>query len=182
MRVIGTVGLPGSGKGEFAAVAREEGVPVVSMGDVVRQACRDRGLDPADHHGRVAEVLRQEEGRGAIAARTLPLIESALEESEVVVVDGLRSGFEAERFEAAFGDDFTLVSIEAPFDVRRDRITDRGRDNPDRESLSERDARERGFGMDEAIDRADIRLRNTGSLREFRAMVHEVIKGTQPNT
>ncbi|MFC6725676.1 AAA family ATPase, partial [Halobium palmae] len=67
MTVIGTVGLPGSGKGEAAAVAREEGLPVVTMGDVIRQECRDRGLDPAEHHGRVATALREEHGQSAIA-------------------------------------------------------------------------------------------------------------------
>ena len=35
MRVIGTVGLAGSGKGEAAAVARELEIPVVTMGDVI---------------------------------------------------------------------------------------------------------------------------------------------------
>ena len=58
MRVIGTVGLPGSGKGEAAAVAKEDGVPVVTMGDVIGAECRDRGLDPAEHHGEIARALR----------------------------------------------------------------------------------------------------------------------------
>ena len=42
MKVYGFVGLPGSGKSEAADVARELGIPVVTMGDVIRQACRDR--------------------------------------------------------------------------------------------------------------------------------------------
>lgn len=182
MHVIGTVGLPGSGKGEFAEVAREQGVPVVTMGDVVRQACRDRGLNPADHHGRIAQELREEEGPDAIAARSLPLIESALEDSGVVVVDGLRSGVEVEVFEAAFGDAFTLVAIEAPFEVRRERIDQRGRDNVDAESLRDREERERGFGMDEAIELADVRIENTGTLAAFRERVCELIDGdrTEP--
>jgi len=32
LRVIGVVGLPASGKGEFSRIAREMGVPVVVMG------------------------------------------------------------------------------------------------------------------------------------------------------
>jgi dephospho-CoA kinase len=54
MTVIGIVGLPGSGKSEAADVAAEMGVPVVTMGDVIRAACRERGLDPATDHGTVA--------------------------------------------------------------------------------------------------------------------------------
>ena len=52
MRVIGTVGLAGSGKGEFATVAEETGVPVVTMGDVIRRECRGRGARRGPAPGR----------------------------------------------------------------------------------------------------------------------------------
>jgi dephospho-CoA kinase len=175
MRVIGTVGLPGSGKGEFAEVARDRGIPVVTMGDVVRRACRDRGLDPAEHHGEVARALREEEGPLAIAERSLPMIRDRLEANEVVVVDGLRSGEEAERFEAAFGESFLLVAITAPAEVRAERLDLRGRDDTDTESIEERDERELGFGMGEAIDRADLTVENAGSLEAFRERAAAVL-------
>lgn len=177
MRVIGTVGLPGSGKGEFAAVAREADVPVVTMGDVVREACRERGLDPAQHHGEMAQRLREEEGEAAIAERTLGPVRSALESSDTVLIDGIRSWREVERFREAFGEDFLLVSIEAPFELRAERIAERGRDDTSRESLRERDERELEFGMGEAIDRADVTIENAGTLEEFRETVREVLEG-----
>ncbi|WP_101295727.1 AAA family ATPase [Halegenticoccus soli] len=179
MRVIGTVGLPGSGKGEAARVAREEGIPVVTMGDVIRRECRDRGLDPAEHHGRVARALREENGPDAIAARSLPLVEDSLDSSDTVLVDGIRSGVEVDRFEEAFGDDFLLVSIEAPFDLRADRVTERGRDKPAEdggEALRRRDERELGFGMRDAMDRADVVIENTDTLEAFRSRVREIIR------
>ncbi|MFB6103989.1 MAG: AAA family ATPase [Halobacteriaceae archaeon] len=180
MGVIGTVGLPGSGKGEFAAVAEELGIPVVVMGDVVRAETEARGLDPAEDHGAVATQLREEEGPDAIAARTLPRIRDHLADprTDTVVVDGIRSAAEVERFEEAFGADFTLVSIEAPFEVRADRLGARGRDATDIDSqaLRERDERERGFGMDAAMDRADITVSNTESLTAFRAQVTDLLQ------
>jgi dephospho-CoA kinase len=180
MRVIGTVGLPGSGKGEAANVAADAGVPVVTMGDVIRQECRDRGLDPAEHHGEIAVALRDENGPDAIAQRSLPVIEDHLADSVVVLVDGIRSGVEVERFEEAFGDDFVLVSIEAPFEVRESRLDDRGRDDPDVESLEERDERELGFGMGEAMERADVTIENTDSLEAFQRQVRAVLRGEEP--
>jgi dephospho-CoA kinase len=176
MRVIGTVGLPGSGKGEFATVARELGVPVVTMGDVIRQECRDRGLDPADHHGEIAQKLREEDGPLAIAERSIPLIRAELDESDTVLVDGLRSGDELDRFDDEFGDDFTLVAIEAPFEERAERIETRGRDNTAEETLRDRDERELGFGMGEAMDRADLTIENDGTLEAFRTRVREVLE------
>ena len=179
MGVIGVVGLPGSGKSEAAAVARERGLPVVTMGDVVREACRERGLDPASHHGEVARALREEAGPAAIAERSLPRVREGLEEHGTVLVDGLRSGVEAEAFEDAFGDEFVLVRVEAPFETRAERVASRGRDageDEGGEGLAARDARELGFGMDEAMARADVVLENDGSLEAFREAVAAVLR------
>jgi dephospho-CoA kinase len=178
MKVIATVGLPGSGKGEAASVARDEGVPVVTMGDVVRDACRERGLDPSEHHGQVAKALREEEGRDAIAARTLPPVREHLADHDTVLVDGVRSDVEVDRFVSAFGDDFVLVSIEAPFELRAERLLERARDDSDldREAIREREQRERGFGMAAAMDRADVRIENTGSLAAFREQVRRLLR------
>ena len=184
MRIIGTVGLPGSGKGEVAAVAREAGIPVVTMGDVIREECRRRGLDPSEHHGRIAKLLREEEGEAAIAERCVPLIRDRLDaadESDVVLVDGLRSMVEVRTFEEAFGEDFLLVSVEAPFEVRADRLLDRGRDDSDldREDLRAREERELGFGMGEVMAAADVVVENTDTLERFRGHVRRVfVEGT----
>jgi dephospho-CoA kinase len=178
MRVIGTVGLAGSGKGEFAAVAERLDVPVVTMGDVIRAECRERGLDPAEHHGEVASALREENGPTAIAEASLPHIEDALQEHEhdTVVVDGIRSGTEVDVFVERFGESFDLVGIEAPFEVRKERLEARGRDDvEDGESLAARDERELGFGLDDALDRADMTIENTDSLERFRERVREVL-------
>ncbi len=178
MRVIGTVGLPGSGKGEAATVASELDIPVVTMGDVVRAETEARGLDPYTDHGAVAKALREEDGLDAIATRSLPMIESYLESYDRVLVDGLRSDTEVEAFEERFGDEFVLLSVEAPFDLRAERLSGRGRDATEAdggEGLRERDERERGFGMDDAMDRADVRIENTGTLEGFREAIRSLL-------
>jgi len=178
MTVVATVGLPGSGKGEFATVAREEGVPVVTMGDVVRQACRDRGIDPEVHHGEMARTLREEDGETAIADRTVPQVRDHLASgADVVVIDGVRSGVEVERFEEVFGEDFTMVSVEAPFEQRAERLRNRGREESDLsdEALKAREERELGFGMERAIDRADVTVENAASLAEYRDRVRAIL-------
>ena len=179
MHVIGTVGLPGSGKGEAATVARERGIPVVTMGDVVRQETADRGLDPEKDHGKVAQALRDENGPTAIAERSLPMIEDRLEDHETVLIDGIRSDVEVDVFEDRFGETFTLVSIEAPFDLRAERIDARGRDASEAdggEALAARDERERGFGMDDAMDRADVVVENTDSLEAFHERIETIVR------
>ena len=185
MHIFGTVGLPGSGKGEFADVARNAGVPVVTMGDVIRQACRDRGRDPAAAHGEVAKALRDEHGPAAIAEKSLPRIREHLadDDTDTVVVDGLRSMAEVDAFTDAFGDEFSIVSIEAPFDLRVERLGDRGRDGTDSdlEALRERDERELGFGMGEVMDAADYRIKNTDSLDVFQAAARDLLSEVGTN-
>jgi dephospho-CoA kinase len=178
MTVIGTVGLPGSGKSEAADVAAEMGVPVVTMGDVIRAACRERGLDPATDHGTVAKALREENGPGAIAQRSLPIIEDERTAAETVVVDGIRSDVEVEAFREAFGESFVLVAVHAPFEMRAERLDLRGRDasgDEGGESLRDRDERELGFGMGEAMEMADVTVENTDSLATFQARIERLI-------
>jgi dephospho-CoA kinase len=179
MTVFGFVGLPGSGKSEAAAVARDLGIPVVVMGDVIREECRRRGLDPAEDHGEVATALREEGGPAAIAERTLPHVREHLADNDAVVVEGIRSDVEADRFAEAFGDAFELVAIEAPYELRERRVADRGRDNvgDDGESLRERDDRERGFGMGDAMADAEVTVPNTDSLAAFRERVADILEG-----
>jgi len=183
MTVIGFVGLPGSGKSEAAAVAREEGLPVVAMGDVIRAACRERGRDPATDHGAVATALREEDGPAAIADRTIPRLRDALDRHEAAVVEGIRSDVEVDRFEAAFGDEFVLVRIDAPRELRADRLDDRDRDadaDAGGEPLAERDARETGFGMDDAMAMADHAISNTDDLATFRERVRDLLGEVDP--
>ncbi|MFW6435620.1 MAG: AAA family ATPase [Halovenus sp.] len=182
MNVIGFVGLPGSGKSEAAAVARDLDIPVVTMGDVIRAECRDRGLDPATDHGQVAQALREENGPAAIAERSLPIIEEELESAETVVVDGIRSDVEVDRFEEAFGDAFSLVCVEAPFELRAGRLEARGRDasaDDGGETLEDRDQRELDFGMGEAMDEADLTVENTGTLAQFHEKIEGILTGEQ---
>jgi dephospho-CoA kinase len=179
MTVIGIVGLPGSGKSEAANVAVDMGVPVVTMGDVIRQACRDRGLDPATDHGRVATALREENGPAAIAERSLPIIEERREDSDTVVVDGIRSDVEVGAFREAFGEAFLLVEVDAPFEVRAQRLDLRGRDagaEDGGESLEDRDERELGFGMGEAMAMADVTIENTETLAAFQRNVRTLLR------
>jgi dephospho-CoA kinase len=177
-RVIGTVGMPGSGKSEAATVAEEVSVPVLIMGDVIRRECRDRGLDPAQHHGRIAQALREEHGPGAIAQRSLPIIEEYVADSDAVLVDGIRSDVEVETFREAFGQDFTLVHVFAPRELRKERIESRDRPgDTDGEPLESREERETGFGMDDAIDLADVRIENTGTLEEFHDAFRDLLAG-----
>ena len=43
-RVLAVCGMPASGKGEFAAILKDRGIPILSMGDMIREEVRHRQL------------------------------------------------------------------------------------------------------------------------------------------
>lgn len=95
LKIIGFVGLPGSGKGEACRIAAMYGLPVLVMGDVIRREAARLGVEPTDQNlGRIGSDLRAAEGPDAVARRVLEMAQAT--GGDVVVVDGLRSLEEAE--------------------------------------------------------------------------------------
>ncbi|MCW3129739.1 MAG: AAA family ATPase [Methanophagales archaeon] len=183
--VFAFVGAPAAGKTEAASVAREMGIPVITMGEVIRAELKKRGLPLSDENaGRVANELRAREGMDAIAKRCIPLIKAqkksaGKDQKGIVVVDGVRGIAEVETFKKEFGNDFVLVRIDAPLSLRYERIKTRGRgDDLDLLSLDEfknREEREIGWGMEEAMKKADKVVKNTTSLEEFREQIKGIL-------
>ncbi len=178
MKVIAFVGYPLSGKSTAAQVAREMGIPVVVMGDIVREEAARRGLELTDENlGKVASELREKEGMDAIARRCIPKIREEARKSGIVVVDGIRGIAEIEKFKKAFGDDFILIAIESPLEVRFERAKMRKRsdDVEKLKDLEERDRREERWGMREAMEIADFTVENTGDYEDFVDKIRQIL-------
>jgi dephospho-CoA kinase len=176
MKIIAFVGMPASGKSEAARIAAEMGIPVINMGDVIRKEVLRLGLEPNDSNtGMVATQLRKCEGMDAVAVRCVFQIRDA--GSDLVVVDGVRGIAEVECFRREFGEGFILISIYAPIEIRFSRVQKRGRsdDMNSIEGLRNRDERELGWGMGEAIDASNIEIENNSTLENFKKNVVEVL-------
>lgn len=171
--VVGLGGMPGSGKSLVVETAKEMGYAIVTMGDVVREQTRLRGLEPTPQNiGKVMLELRAKEGQYVIAKKCIPKIEE--QNSYSVLIDGLRSLFEADIFKEHF-DSFTLVAVHAPPNIRFERLKARGRsdDPPNYEVFRERDMRELGVGLGNVIAMAEKILVNDNSIDGFKALVRE---------
>jgi len=165
MKLIVTVGMPGSGKDELVAVARSMGLATLKMGDLVRDETRRRGLPlTSGNVGRVASEEREKHGAGIWAQRALPKLTETR-----MLVDGCRSDNEVTVFRHHFGDLFVLGIYASP-ETRHDRMTARGRsdDSAGLQDFYDRDRRELKWGIGNAFALADGMLVNEGSLDEFR--------------
>lgn len=173
--IIAFVGYPLSGKTTAGEVAKEFGIPVVTMGDVVREEAIIRGLEPNSKNlGKIANELREKEGMDAIAKRCIPKIKAL---GHVVLVDGIRGIAEVETFKKAFGD-FILIAIECPLEIRFRRALQRGRSDDvlKIEDFIERDKREEAWGLKEAMEVADFTIENTGDIGEFKEKVRAILR------
>ena len=181
MKIIGVVGMPGSGKGEFSRIARSLAIPVIVMGDVIREEAVRQGLAGTDANlGEIAGRLRKDRGLAAVAELTLPAVER--EDAVLVVVDGIRGDAEVGFFREKFPG-FILIGIDAPFAARLARLSSRGRedDGLTEEELVLRDRREISWGLGRALAGADNLLCNDGTVEEFeekvRAFLEEIQEG-----
>lgn len=174
--VLGTTGLPGSGKSEVANIAQEVGFRILTGGDVVRQEARNRGLELTDENlAELTDTLREQEGKGVLARRCIEMIDT--KQDSAILVDSFRNQEETNVFRDKYGSRFHLIAVEAPFEERLQRLKNRSRtdDISTREELRERDKREYEWGVGNVIDAADITLRNDGTLEEFEIDVRKVL-------
>ena len=173
MKLIVTVGMPGSGKDEVVGVARSIGLATLKMGDLVRDETRRRGLALTNANvARVASEERAKHGSAVWAQRALPKLTETR-----MLVDGCRSDDEVTVFRHHFGDLFVLGIYASP-ETRHARMSDRGRsdDGAALEEFYERDRRELKWGIGNAFALADGMLVNEGTLDELRRSARTMLE------
>jgi dephospho-CoA kinase len=165
MRLIVTVGMPGSGKDELVEVARQMGLATLKMGDLVRDETRRRNLPLSIQNvARVASEEREKHGGAVWAQRAV----QKLTETKMLV-DGCRSDAEVTVFRHHFGDLFVLGIFSSP-ETRYERLIRRGRgdDGLNLQEFYDRDRRELKWGIGNAFALADGMIVNEGTVDEFR--------------
>jgi len=151
-------GMPGAGKTTLAEALEELGFERITLGDVVRNLARLRGLEPTDENlSKLFYELRQTLGNGAVAALALKERRGS---SDRLVVDGIRSLDEVKEF-ARHGSTLLVAVHASPF-RRFALLSKRGRKDDPRTSdeLHRRDQRELSVGLCQAIALADLMIVN----------------------
>jgi len=151
--------MPGAGKSTIAAGLQKKGFTSINMGDAVRAEAKKRNLEPTGENlGKLMLDLRQKNGQGAVAELIKDQIINS--ESDVVVIDGVRSNTEIEVLKKIAT--VKLLSIHASTNTRYNFLTTRKRtDDPqDRNTFDERDNREISVGISASIALADETISN----------------------
>lgn len=168
-QLVGISGSFASGKDTIANhLEKDFGFTHVSTGDMVREiAQRERGSIERPVLHEIADEHRRRDGAGAF-------VEEALKKPWPLVVTGIRTMGEAKALKAAGG---VLIFVDAPVEVRHERVKSRQRDAETELTLEQFKAfeekewysgdTEADFNLRAIKDMADVVIDNTVSLDEF---------------
>lgn len=171
MKIICLTGMPGSGKSVIANIAREMGIPVLVMGDIVREEAEKRGIELTPNNlTKLALQLRSEYGPQIIAQRVVEKVKRLYREHSIILIDGVRSLDEIDYFRKNIKNSTVIIiAIHSSPKTRFKRLLCRGRPG-DPKSWSEftlRDRRELEIGIGNVIALADYIIVNESDISEF---------------
>jgi len=162
--IVALTGMPGAGKTTVANYLAQKGIPLLIMGDVVREAAQNDGLEPtSDNLSKLMLKLREKNGPEAIAylvANKIKAMKHENKEFRVVIVDGIRSMAEIQVLRQV--GNVKLLAIHGSTLIRYSHIRERARSDvpSDVGEFDKRDKVEMGVGISDAIALADETISN----------------------
>ncbi|ABN70326.1 conserved hypothetical protein [Staphylothermus marinus F1] len=172
--IVLVAGMPGAGKSIVSKAARDLGLPVYNMGDVIRmETSRLYGIITPETMRETSRRVRKLYGEDYVARKT---IEQIKEKRGVIVVDGVRSLVEVEVFKKYA--ETVILAVHASPKTRFERIRKRNRPgDPDNwEDFVKRDLTELQFGLGNVIALADYMIVNEGSIEEAYRGAYNILK------
>jgi dephospho-CoA kinase len=162
--IIAVTGMPGAGKTTVASYLSQKGILLLNMGDVVREAAENNGLEPtSDNLTKLMLKLRKRNGPEAVAhlvVNKIKLMKKEDEQLDVVVVDGIRSMAEVQVLRQIGS--VKLLAIHGSTLTRYTHVRERRRsDVPSNiDEFDKRDKIEMDVGISNAIALADETISN----------------------
>jgi dephospho-CoA kinase len=170
MPLFAVTGFSGAGKTTaIDFISKNSKASRVYVGQLIYDEVLRRGLSPGADSERIVRLdFRQRHGMAGLAALVAPVIRDDLERGGTVLVDAVYSIEEFDYYREHCNAGAQLISVEASFDIRADRVAVRQDKTLTRAELLKRDELERvSLRTDLAIASATISMRNEGSLGLF---------------
>jgi dephospho-CoA kinase len=196
--IIGLTGKNASGKGEVANYLKTKGFAYYSLSDVLREEATKLGLEHSrDNLIKLGNELREKNGPNYLAQQINNKIKEQLEKFNTknpiknpnngkgsnetnFVIDSIRSPFEAQ--ELMKNNDFILVGIDAPIELRFKRLRERNRvgDAKTLDAFKEQEQRENlnnaaNQQLDETFKLSQKVIVNDGSLEELHKKIDDLL-------
>jgi dephospho-CoA kinase len=162
--IVALTGMPGAGKSTVARYLSQKGIPLLIMGDVVREVAEIDGLEPtSDNLAKLMLRLRKKSGPEAIANLIVDKIKLMKEKDKklsVVIVDGIRSMAEVQALRLI--GTVKLLAIHGSTLTRYTHVKERRRSDVSSniDEFDKRDKIEMEVGISNAIALADESISN----------------------
>jgi len=162
--IIGLTGMPGAGKTTVANYLSQKGIPLLIMGDIVREVAENDGLEPtSDNLAKLMLRLRKRNGPEAVAhliINKIKLMKKENKQLSVVIVDGIRSMAEVQVLRRIGS--VKLLAIHGSTLTRYTHVRERGRSDVPSNigEFDKRDKIEMDVGISNAIALADETISN----------------------
>jgi len=178
--IIGVAGRIGAGKETLTKFLRENGFEYFETRRVIEEALSEMDMELSRSNMQdLADKWRSEYGAGALMKKILEKIDY----SKNWMIDSLRNFGEAEFLKEQFGKDFLLISVDAPREIRFERIKKRGKqsDMLDWNKFLEVDERDNfdknnpmGQQTGKLIENSDFVVVNDGTIEEGLKRVEKI--------
>lgn len=154
-KLYGITGMPLAGKTVVAEMMADQGYTKLDMGDVVRQEMEKRNI-PVEKTAEFVNQQRDQHGMDAIAHLSSPYLTELLEQTDKIVITGMRGWSEKQRFEKETGEDLEIIAIWASRKTRKKRRERRKREEDVKgQSFHARDLREIENGIGKLMALSD---------------------------
>lgn len=174
-RLIGLTGTNGSGKGEVASFFVEKGYAYHSLSDIIREELRKQGQKiTRDNLIRMGNLMREQFSPDILAQFVTKKVEGH------AVIDSIRNPKEVEYLKKQAG--FILISVDAPVEIRFERVKKRGREESAStlqefmaKEAEEMTTKERGQQLLACMKMADYTIQNDGTLQDLHKKLEEFL-------
>jgi len=186
--IIGLTGTLGSGKGTVAKIIAKKGFRHTTLSDRIREEAARRGISSEQNRKILQDIgneLREKYGNNIWVLITLKMIN----EKENWIIDGIRNLGEIEDLKKRR--DFRLIAVDAPTEMRAERIwrrnklAEEGRVNSDPLDVAEFkrvEERDRGIGekssgqqVERCMEKADFKIINDEGKEELEKKVDSAL-------
>ncbi|MFH1977973.1 MAG: AAA family ATPase [Candidatus Aenigmatarchaeota archaeon] len=178
MKIIGVVGLIGSGKDVFAShLTKKYGYRTINMGDIVREFVLSLGRQiTRENLHQTQKEYRDKYGADFFGKEVEKKIKA--NEWTHVIIDGIRRVEDIEPIKKDYEKDFMLIFIEADDKIRFERLRKRKRDG-DPKTFREFAEQERNeyvhFHWDDLFRMAEYKLDNNRTVDEFHRVIDKFV-------
>lgn len=183
--IIGLTGSLAAGKGVVSNYLKEKGFVYLSLSDELREIAKELKIELTRKNLQdLGNKLREEKGSGVLAEHVSNKIKN--QEYKKAIVDGIRNPEEVNVLRKL--KDFSLVAVDAPQEIRFERLVSRNRESDPQtwEEFVFVDNRDKGIGEPESgqgvgkcMALADVKLINSGSFDEVQEDVKNLYEALQ---